>query len=213
MANQTADKLENCAAALRRHHFEAEVVKDTETAFGVMKAVVEAERPQLVSFGDSTTMRATGIIEWMQGDGRLKVLDGFDASMPYDERLEIRRHALLSDLFITGVNAITEQGTLHWLDKVGNRIAPVAFGPRKVIIVAGRNKITADREEAEERIRRIAAPQNVARHPGFRTPCAKTGLCMDCNSQDRICNTRMEMLRCWPDKRVLVVLIDQDLGL
>ena len=213
MANQTAEKLEACAAALRRHHFEAEVVKDTETAFGVMKAVVEAERPQLVSFGDSTTMRATGIIEWMQGDGRLKVLDGFDASMPYDERLEIRRQALLSDLFITGVNAITEQGTLHWLDKVGNRIAPVAFGPRKVIIVAGRNKITADCEEAEERIRRIAAPQNVARHPGFRTPCAKTGLCMDCNSQDRICNTRMEMLRCWPDKRVLVVLIDQDLGL
>lgn len=213
MANQTAEKLEACAAALRRHHFEAEVVKDTETAFGVMKAVVEAERPQLVSFGDSTTMRATGIIEWMQGDGRLKVLDGFDASMPYDERLEIRRQALLSDLFITGVNAITEQGTLHWLDKVGNRIAPVAFGPRKVIIVAGRNKITADREKAEERIRRIAAPQNVARHPGFRTPCAKTGLCMDCNSQDRICNTRMEMLRCWPDKRVLVVLIDQDLGL
>jgi len=213
MANQTAEKLEACAAALRRHHFEAEVVKDTETAFGVMKAVVEAERPQLVSFGDSTTMRATGIIEWMQGDGQLKVLDGFDASMPYDERLEIRRQALLSDLFITGVNAITEQGTLHWLDKVGNRIAPVAFGPHKVIIVAGRNKITADREEAEERIRRIAAPQNVARHPGFRTPCAKTGLCMDCNSQDRICNTRMEMLRCWPDKRVLVVLIDQDLGL
>lgn len=213
MANQTAEKLEACAAALRRHHFEAEVVKDTETAFGVMKAVVEAERPQLVSFGDSTTMRATGIIEWMQGDGRLKVLDGFDASMPYDERLEIRRQALLSDLFITGVNAITEQGTLHWLDKVGNRIAPVAFGPRKVIIVAGRNKITADREKAEERIRRIAAPQNVARHPGFCTPCAKTGVCMDCNSQDRICNTRMEMLRCWPDKRVLVVLIDQDLGL
>ena len=135
------------------------------------------------------------------------------ASKPYEERLEIRRRALLSDLFITGVNAVTEQGTLHWLDKVGNRIAPVAFGPRKVIIVAGRNKIVADRDEAEERIRRIAAPQNVARHPGFRTPCAKTGVCADCNSQDRICNTRMEMLRCWPDKRVLVILIDEDSGL
>lgn len=213
MANQTAEKLEACAAALRRHHFEAEVVKDTEAAFGLLKTVVEAEHPQLVSFGDSTTMRETGIIEWLQGNEQLKVLDGFDASMPYEQRLEIRRQALLSDLFITGVNAVTEQGTLHWLDKVGNRIAPVAFGPRKVIIVAGRNKITANRDEAEERIRRIAAPQNVARHPGFRTPCAITGVCSDCNSQDRICNTRMEMLRCWPDKRVLVVLIDQDLGL
>ena len=67
--------------------------------------------------------------------------------------------------------------------------------------------------ELEERIRTIAAPQNIARHPGFRTPCAKTGVCSDCNSPDRVCNTRMEMLRCWPDKRVLVVLIDQDLGL
>ena len=196
MTNRTAEKTEACAAALRRHRFEAEVVKDAEAAFALMKAVVEAENPQLVSFGDSMTMP-----------------DGFDASKPYEERLEIRRRALLSDLFITGVNAVTEQGTLHWLDKVGNRIAPVAFGPRKVIIVAGRNKIVADRDEAEERIRRIAAPQNVARHPGFRTPCAKTGVCADCNSQDRICNTRMEMLRCWPDKRVLVILIDEDSGL
>ena len=206
-------KLETCAAALRRHHFEVEIVHDTEEALGALKAVVEAEHPQLVSFGDSITMRETGIIEWLQSDERLTLLDGFDASMPYEQRLEIRRQALLSDLFITGVNAVTEQGTLHWLDKVGNRIAPVAFGPRKVILVAGRNKIVANREEAEERIRRIAAPQNIARHPGFHTPCAKTGICMDCNSQDRICNTRMEMLRCWPEKRVLVVLIDQELGL
>ena len=200
MANRTAEKLEACAAALRRHRFEAETVKDAEAAFALMKAVVEAENPQLVSFGDSMTMRGTGIVEWLRSNGRLTLLDGFDASKPYEERLEIRRRALLSDLFITGVNAVTEQGTLHWLDKVGNRIAPVAFGPRKVIIVAGRNKIVADRDEAE-------------RHPGFRTPCAKTGVCADCNSQDRICNTRMEMLRCWPDKRVLVILIDEDSGL
>ena len=158
-------------------------------------------------------MRGTGIVEWLRSNGQLTLLDGFDPSMTYDERLETRRRALLSDLFITGVNAVTAEGTLHWLDKVGNRIAPVAFGPRKVIIVAGRNKIVANRDEAEERIRTIAAPQNIARHPGFRTPCAKTGVCSDCNSPDRVCNTRMEMLRCWPDKRVLVVLIDQDLGL
>ena len=179
MANRTAEKLEACAAALRRHHFEAETVKDAEAAFALMKAVVEAENPQLVSFGDSVTMRGTGIVEWLRSNGQLTLLDGFDPSMTYDERLETRRRALLSDLFITGVNAVTEEGTLHWLD----------------------------------RIRRIAAPQNVARHPGFRTPCAETGVCSDCNSQDRICNTRMEMLRCWPDKRVLVILIDEDSGL
>lgn len=208
-----AERLEACASMLRRHGFEAEVVRDEKEAFERMRDVAEAEMPQLVSFGDSMTMRATGIIEWLRNDPRWTLLDGFDASMPRPERLEIRRKALMSDLFITGINALTMQGTLHWLDMVGNRIAPVAFGPRKVVLVAGSNKIVENREEAEERIRRIAAPQNIARHEGFRTPCAKTGVCMDCNSPDRICNTRMEMLRCHPKGRILVLLIDKELGL
>ncbi|HIY69185.1 MAG TPA: LUD domain-containing protein [Candidatus Alistipes intestinigallinarum] len=212
-AMTNTEKLHTCAEALRRHHFETAVVANTQEAFEKMKSVVEAESPKLVSFGDSMTMRETGIIEWLRNDERFTLLDGFDASMPRPERLEIRRQALMSDLFITGVNALTTAGTLHWLDMVGNRIAPVAFGPRKVILVAGRNKIVDSRDEAEERIRRIAAPQNIARHPGFRTPCAKTGVCMDCNAPDRICNTRMEMLRCHPAGRILVILIDQDLGL
>ncbi len=207
------EKIPACAEALRRHHFETAVVATPQEAFERIKEVVEAEAPKIVSFGDSVTMRKTGIIDWLRANGTWTLLDGFDASMPRPERLEIRRQALLSDLFITGINAVTAEGTLHWLDMVGNRIAPVAFGPRKVILVAGRNKIVADRAEAEERIRRIAAPQNIARHPGFRTPCAKTGVCMDCNSPDRICNTRMEMLRCHPAGRILVILIDQDLGL
>lgn len=206
-------KTTDCAEILRLHHFEVETVRDRGEAFSALKAAVEAEHPQVVSFGDSETMHATGIIEWLRRDGRYTLLDGFDPALSYPERLEVRRQALLSDLFITGVNAITAEGTLHWLDKVGNRIAPVAFGPRKVLIVAGRNKIVADRNQAEERIRTIAAPQNVARHPGFRTPCARTGVCSDCNSPDRVCNTRMEMLRCWPAGRVKVVLIDEDLGL
>ncbi|WP_417015106.1 lactate utilization protein [Alistipes sp.] len=209
----TTEKLQACAEALRRHHFETAIVANTQEAFERIRSVVEAEAPKLVSFGDSKTMRKTGIIDWLRDNGDWTLLDGFDPQMTRPERLEIRRQALMSDLFITGINAVTEEGTLHWLDMVGNRIAPVAFGPRKVILVAGRNKIVADRTQAEERIRSIAAPQNIARHPGFRTPCAKTGVCMDCNSPDRICNTRMEMLRCYPAGRILVILIDQDLGL
>ena len=156
MTNRTTEKLEACAAALRRHHFDAVAVGSTAEAFAVMKAAAEECRPRLASFGDSMTMRATGIVEWLAGNDEIVLLDGFDASKPYEERLEIRRQALMSDFFVTGVNAVTEAGTLHWLDKVGNRIAPVAFGPRKVVIVAGRNKVVADRDAAEERIRRIA---------------------------------------------------------
>ena len=61
------------------------------------------------------SMRATGVIEWLRGDGRYRLLDGFDPAMTYPQRLEIRRQALMSDLFITGVNAVTAEGTLHWL--------------------------------------------------------------------------------------------------
>ena len=132
--NDTADRtarLARCAEALRRHGFEAVVTKDAQEAFERLRAAVEAEMPELVSFGDSMTMRDTGIVEWLRRDGRWRLLDGFDASMPRPERLEIRRQALLSDLFVTGINAVTEESTLHWLDMVGNRIAPVAFGPRR----------------------------------------------------------------------------------
>ena len=96
-------------------------MKDITEAFAVLKAIAERERPEIVSFGDSETMHATGIVGWLRGDGRWKLLDGFDPAMSYPERLEIRRQALMSDLFITGVNAISMEGSLHWLDKVGNR--------------------------------------------------------------------------------------------
>ena len=155
-------------------------------------------RPGNDLFRDSMTMKATGIVDDLHRDGHYRLFDGFDPAMPRPQKLEIRRQGLLADLFITGINAVTEDGALLWLDMIGNRIAPIAFGPRKVLLVVGRNKITPTREAAEERIRTIAAPQNIARHPGFRTPCAVTGVCADCYSEDRICNTHLRMERCFP---------------
>lgn len=101
MAKESMEKLEACAAALRRHHFDAVAVGNTAEAFAVMKAAAEECRPRLASFGDSMTMRATGIVEWLASNDEITLLDGFDASMPYEERLEIRRQALLSDFFVT----------------------------------------------------------------------------------------------------------------
>lgn len=205
--------LEACAEALRRHRFEVETVRDTAEALAVLQAAVAEQQPRTVGFGESATLRATEFLEWVRTQEGTTLLDGFDAALPRDERMEIRRQALLSDLFVTGINALTLEGSLHWTDKTGNRIAPLAFGPRKVILVAGRNKIVADRTAAEERIREIAAPQNAAQHPEFRTPCIHTGRCADCDSPDRLCNTRLEMLRCQPAGRIKIVLIDQNLGL
>jgi hypothetical protein len=135
------------------------------------------------------------------------------AEISRTQLVENRREALLSDLFITGVNGISEDGSLHWIDMTGNRCAAVTFGPKHVILVAGTNKISPTPEAAIERIRQIAAPQNVRRHPKFKTPCVVTGKCQDCNAPDRICNIFLSMPRCFPKGRIHLILIDKALGL
>lgn len=201
--------------ALEHNGFEAVILQTEAEALELVRREITQRLPATVSFGDSLSAAACGIFDWLRaenGKNGLTLLDGFDTAMPRPERLRIRRQALLCDLFVTGVNAISEDGRLFWLDMVGNRIAPVSFGPEKVFIIAGRNKIVPDREAARERIRTVAAPANAIRHTDFRTPCRKTGHCHDCNSPDRICNAWLELVRCHPRKRICVLLIDKDLG-
>jgi hypothetical protein len=106
---------------------------------------------------------------------------------------------------------VTETGQLVNLDMYGNRIAAITFGPKHVIILVGRNKIVADMEEAVSRIKNYAAPVNAMRL-GKKTPCAKSGLCEDCKSPDRICNTWTITEKSFPKGRVKIVLINEDLG-
>jgi len=112
----------------------------------------------------------------------------------------------------TGSNAVTLCGKLINLDMVGNRTSAISFGPKKVVIFAGRNKIVADVTTGIERVRNVAAPLNAKRHD-FQTPCVKTGRCHDCNSPQRICNTWSIIDKCFPKSRIKVILIDEDLGL
>jgi hypothetical protein len=119
----------------------------------------------------------------------------------------------LADIFFTGSNAITETGKLVNLDMVGNRIGGIIFGPKHVIITAGRNKIVSDVEAAMKRIKNYAAPVNAIRHTDFRTPCRKTSYCMDCKSPDRICNTWAITDKSYPKGRIKVLIINEVLGL
>lgn len=96
---------------------------------------------------------------------------------------------------------------------IGNRVGGITFGPKQVVLFIGINKITANLEEAMHRVRTIAAPRNAIRHEGFRTPCHKTGVCMDCNSPDRICNVWTITEKSYPAGRIKVILIGEELGL
>ena len=128
------------------------------------------------------------------------------------ERLEIMRRQLNCDLFLTGTNALTLTGCLVNIDATGNRVGAMIFGPRKVIVVAGRNKLVNDTDEALQRIKDYAAPPN-AKRLNYNTPCAVTGFCVDCNSPERICRVTsiIEYKPRLTDMRVLVV--NEDMGL
>ena len=209
----TDSRIARCRQALQHNGFEVEYLSNTRKAGEYLRTLIEQSHPHSVSFGDSMTLYATGIIAWLRSQTDIPFIDTFEPGVRFKDLIERRREALTCELFLTGVNAVGEDGTLHWLDMIGNRIAPIAFGPRKVVLVAGRNKIVRDTAEAYTRIREIAAPQNVARHEGFKTPCAMTGRCHDCNSPQRICNERLILHKCHPTGRITVVLINDALGL
>ncbi|MEG0499940.1 MAG: lactate utilization protein [Rikenellaceae bacterium] len=157
-------------------------------------------------------MRKTGIVEDLKNQDKFIFFDGFDRTISREERIEQKRQGILTDLFFAGVNAVTRSGSLYWRDMVGNRVAPIAFGAKRVIIITGKNKIVETHDQAVLRIKEVAAPLNALRHPGFNTPCIKTGKCVDCNSPHRICNISMTIDHCFPKNRILVVLVDEELG-
>ena len=113
--------------------------------------------------------------------------------------------------FVTGTNAIAKEGALVNIDGMGNRVAALAFGPEKVIVVVGRNKICETVDDALDRVQNYVAPKNAKRF-GVDTPCVKTGKCEDCASEQRICNIYSIIRRQWAPGRIHVILIDEDLG-
>lgn len=207
-------KLETVKKELDANNFETFIVETEEEARSlVLDRIIPSLNAGSVAWGGSTTVREVGLYEPLKEERfGLQVNDTYDRSISREELAERRRRALLADLFITGTNAVTETGILVNLDMIGNRVAAITFGPRWVIIPVGRNKIVPDVAEAMERIRNYAAPAN-AMKLGLDTPCVKTGVCRDCNSPARICNSWTITEKSFPAGRIKVVLINRDLGL
>jgi len=206
-------KLAAVKDALEKNNFDVHVVADADAAKALVLDEIIAElKPQSISWGGSMTHAQTGIYDALKNRDDVDLLDTYDKSLDQKAIYERRRQALLCDLFITGTNAVTEDGMLVNLDMIGNRVGAITFGPRHVIILVGRNKIVADMDAAIARIKDFVAPANTMRLD-MKTPCVKTGACHDCSSPQRICNTWTITEKSFPKGRVKVVLIDADLGL
>ncbi|BBO71618.1 hypothetical protein DSCA_55480 [Desulfosarcina alkanivorans] len=207
-------RLERCRRALVKNKFEVFMASDVQDAGTLFRERILAPlEVNVASWGDSMTLQATGVLDTIRVDPGIRMIETFDTTISQEERLERRRQALLSDLFLSGSNAVTETGLLVNLDMVGNRVAGITFGPKTVVLFIGRNKIVPTLDDAMARVRNIAAPANAIRHPGLKTPCTKTALCTDCSSPDRICNTWCITEKSFPAGRIKIILINQDLGL
>ena len=161
-----------------------------------------------IGLGGSKTLEELDLVPELARMGKellLRDLPGLTA----EQQLAVRRRHLTCDLFLTSTNALTLAGQMVNVDGIGNRVGAMTFGPRKVIVVAGRNKIALDLEAALRRTREIAAPAN-AHRLNKKLPCALTGSCSDCHSPERICRITviLDRMPILSDIRVLVVNAD-----
>ena len=158
-----------------------------------------------VGFGGSLTLKEMGLYE--------KLSEHNNVIWHWVNGLETRGEAANTDVYITSVNGLAEDGQLINIDGAGNRVASTLFGHKKVYFVIGKNKLAPTYDEALWRARNIAAPKN-AQRLGKKTPCAVNGdRCYDCKSPDRICRGLVVHWGPMMGMEMEVVLVDENLGL
>jgi hypothetical protein len=206
-------RLTKAKEALENNNFEVHLAQDLEQARNiVLTKILPATQAKLISWGGSMTVQNSGILDELKAMKELSLIDPSEKKASPEEKAERRRQALLTDLFFTGTNALTEGGQLINLDMYGNRVGALVFGPRHVVVLVGRNKLCVDVEEAMLRIKGYASPANALRLK-MKTPCVQTGFCEDCKSPERICNVWTITEKSFPKGRIKIVLINQDLGI
>ncbi|HHT63530.1 MAG: lactate utilization protein [Bacillota bacterium] len=194
--------------ALKKNEFDAlYCTTGKEAVAQVLKYITPGA---IVGVGGSVTIGELGILEKAEALGA-KVLNHNKPGLSPEEKLDIRRRQLLSDVFLCSSNAITLDGYLVNVDGTGNRVAAMTFGPKKIVIVAGTNKICQDEKAAFDRIKMIASPINNKRL-NIANPCATGGVCCDCKGKERICRVYSVLKRRPSCSDITVILVGEDLG-
>jgi len=202
-------QVERTMNALKRNNFEARFFpKAAEALEEIWKMIPDGST---VGIGGSLTLVQIGFFE--QAPQRpFKFLNPNARGLSMEEGDKIRRQILTADFFLCSTNAVTEDGELFNIDATGNRVGPMIFGPKKVILVVGVNKIVKDLEEAQRKVQHWTSPINVKRLER-KTPCFQTGECSDCSSPERICNAYVTLAKKPRKVDYAILLIGEFLGL
>ena len=199
-------RIESVVEALRKNRFEAHYIPTKEDLLNKITELMPAGCT--CSSGGSITLEETGVKQYLEKGGDFTFYDRF---APGANVAEINSKALACDVYFSSTNAITLDGKLYNVDGWANRVAAICYGPEKVIIVAGYNKIVTDIPAAQQRMREISAPANALRLKR-ELPCAALGTCQDCKADKRMCC--QELITGWQytPGRICVLIVGGQYG-
>lgn len=204
---------------LYKNNFKPFFVKRKEDVVPLLKTLIK--KGDTVSVGGSMTLFESGVIDFLRC-GDYNFLDRYKDGLSKDEIGDIYRKSFYADAYFCSTNALLESGQLYNVDGNSNRVASIVFGPKSVIIIAGKNKIVKDFDEAVKRVKEVAAPKNTKRL-SCGTYCEKKDKCVSlnnadsdpcdgCTSDSRICcNYVLSSYQRIKD-RIKVIIVDENLG-
>ena len=192
---------------LQNRHFDAWYCDTKEDALAkVLELIPEGAK---IGWGGVLSAQQIGLFDALRA-GNYDLLDR-DLCETAQEREQMMKDALFADVFLTGANGLSLDGQMVNIDGTGNRVGAIIYGPKKVIVIAGMNKVCDTLEEAVKRAREVAAPLNMMRFMKD-TPCAATGKCGDCKAEGCICNQIVVTRRSRPEGRIVFILVGEELG-
>ena len=197
---------DDVSAALEKRGYAVSVFATAKEAADYLDQQIDGVS---VSFGGSLTLSEMKLPERLAAHNGLCLPSQMYEGVPCEVD---QSKAMSADVFLSSVNAIAKTGEMVNIDGIGNRVASMMYGHKKVYLAVGRNKLAENLEGAVWRARNIAAPKNAARLH-MKTPCAVTGHCHDCSSPERICCGMNVLLHKMFRMETEIVLIDEELGL
>ena len=193
---------------LKEKEFDAHYVDNLEEATQMVLDMVP--EGALIGLGGSVTLNQMGVIDTFR-HGNYRLIDRYQCSN-HEEEVQKYHEALNAEYFLCSTNAITKTGELVNMDCSGNRVAAMIFGPQRVIIVAGANKVVEDLNAAMARIKEVA-PLN-AKRIRHDTPCTHSGYCEDCKIRKRMCNYLTVIYHGMKNPgRITVIVVGDEVGL
>lgn len=194
---------------LNQKRYHAEFFEDVISA---KKRVMELiEDAQSIGIGGSQTVKDSGLFEEVVATGKTVYSQTLERLKEKPDNMAVWRKAMGADVYLTSTNALTREGDLINIDGNGNRVAAMFFGPDRVIVICGINKITKGPHDAIARIKRDACPKNASRL-GLSTPCATEGICRDCDLLERMCKVTVRVQYPPKGKDIHILLVNEELG-